>query len=206
MNKIKGLLLFVVASVCLIFVSAPLRFIVGATFINIGYFFQDAVAHNGDIEPAPSELLDQIIARNKLSSSVRKLFPRTNHHPLVAVVACMDGRLHTEEIVGDTRGFYYNIRTAGSIIEPPEIEMLELAVSNGVKLILITTHSDCAAEKVSKDETRNINFPNLSSAVIAREERFRELLKRPIIAEKIKKGELLIHRLNIDTLDGGELE
>jgi hypothetical protein len=84
--------------------------------------------------------------------------------------------------------------------------MLELAVINGVKLILLTTHSDCAAEKVSKDETKYINFPNLSSAVRGREERFRELLQRPIIAGKVKSGDLLIHRLNIDTLAGGELE
>ncbi len=206
MKNITRIILLVLVVLVSIFAFPPLRFVIGAGFINIGYYFQDAVLLSSEIEPSSRDLLSQILNRNKLSSSVRKLFPRTNHHPLVAVVSCMDGRLHTEELVGDTRGFYYNIRTAGSIIEPPEIEMLELAVSNGVKLIILTTHSDCAAEKVSKDQTRNVDFPNLSRAVNGREERFKELLQRPVIADKVKSGELLIHRLNIDTLAGGELE
>lgn len=206
MRNIPRKILLVVVFFGLIFAFFQIRFVIGAAFINVGYFFQDAVLLSSEIDSSPKALLSQIISRNKLSSFVRQIFPRTNHHPLVAVVSCMDGRLHTEELVGDTRGLYYNIRTAGSIIEPPEIEMLELAVINGVKLILLTTHSDCAAEKVSKDETKYINFPNLSSAVRGREERFRELLQRPIIAGKVKSGDLLIHRLNIDTLAGGELE
>lgn len=32
-----------------------------------------------------------------------------------------------------------------------EEEMLDLAVANGVKVIVLTRHSDCAAEKVAKD-------------------------------------------------------
>jgi hypothetical protein len=32
-----------------------------------------------------------------------------------------------------------------------EEEMLDLAVANGVKVIALTRHSDCAAEKVVKD-------------------------------------------------------
>lgn len=205
--KNRTILLVSIATVLtvLVFVIARYRFMVGAAFINVGYFFQDG----GDLidrdDARPEELLTQLLARNSLSSSVRKVFPRSHHHPLVAVVACMDGRLHTEEILGDTRGLYYVIRTAGSILELPEIEMLELAVVNGVKLILLTTHSDCTAEKVANDLRQRSIFPNLSSAVDARDERFREFLLRPIIVDKMRRGELLVHKLNIDTLEGAEL-
>ena len=44
----------------------------------------------------------------------------------------MDARIYTNELVGDTRRYYYIVRTAGSVLAPPEQEMLELAVLNGV--------------------------------------------------------------------------
>ena len=69
---------------------------------------------------------------------------------MVAVVACMDARLDTNELTGDTRRYYYIIRTAGSVMSEREEEMRELAVAGGVELIVLTTHSDCAAERVAR--------------------------------------------------------
>lgn len=46
------------------------------------------------------------------------------------------------ELTGDTRHYYYIIRTAGSVLSEKEEEMLELAVENGVKLINIDTMNE----------------------------------------------------------------
>jgi hypothetical protein len=78
--------------------------------------------------------------------------------------------------------------------------MLELAVDNGVKLIVLTTHSDCAAEKVASQPDTRERYPALTQAVGEREDRIREFLARPAIASKIAEGELLVKLINIDTM------
>jgi hypothetical protein len=78
--------------------------------------------------------------------------------------------------------------------------MLELAVENGVKLIVLTTHSDCAAEKVaSQPETRE-RYPALTRAVEERERRIQGFLARPAIASRIAEGALMVKLINIDTM------
>ena len=140
-----------------------------------------------------------MLKQNELSASVRSKFPRTARHPLVAIVECMDGRLDTHEVVGDTRTYYYVLRLAGSVLSEREGEMLELAVENGVKLVVWTRHSDCAAEKAaSAPETRE-RYPALAHAVDEREARFEEFLARPAIAERIAAGELVVKIADIDT-------
>ena len=43
--------------------------------------------------------------------------------------------------------------------------MLELAVENGVKLVVLTTHSDCAAEKAASEPETRKRYPALAQAV-----------------------------------------
>ncbi len=77
--------------------------------------------------------------------------------------------------------------------------MLELAVENGVKVIVVTRHTDCAAEKVAADPSKRERYPALSAAVDEREQRFDEFLKRPAIAARIARGELIVKRLLVET-------
>lgn len=182
------------------------QFVVGGALVNLGYRMQDHLeAYDFDAEHAhgasmtPQEVWTEVMRQNRLASGVRRTFPRTHHHPLVALVACMDARLDTNEITGDTRQYYYVIRTAGSVLEDKEAEMLELAVQNGVKVILLTTHSDCAAERTAADPQLQERYPTLVRAVHERGMRLRALLARPFLADRIAKGELLVKQMNIDT-------
>jgi carbonic anhydrase len=112
----------------------------------------------------------------------------------------MDARLDTNELMGDTRRYYYVIRTAGSVLSEREEEMLELAVENGVKLVVWTTHTDCAAEKAAAVPEKRTRFPALARAVDERDERFAEFLARPAIAGRVAEGKLMVKRVEIDTL------
>jgi carbonic anhydrase len=78
--------------------------------------------------------------------------------------------------------------------------MLELAVANGVKLVVLTTHSDCAAERVAKTPDLRAKFPALAAAVDERSARVEEFLARPAIASAVAKGTLGVKRVAIDTL------
>jgi carbonic anhydrase len=191
------------------------EFVVGGAMVNIGYRLQDRLESfdfkHHDV--TPQQVWDELVSQNRLASSVRATWPRSTHHPLVAIVMCMDARLDTNEIAGDTRRYYYVLRLAGSVISPKEEDMLELAVANGTKLVIFTTHSDCAAEKVSKDPQGAALYPNLTQAVRERRARFEEFLSRPNIQKRIGDGELLVKAMHIDTateaitaLDSGRFE
>ena len=104
--------------------------------VNIGYRLQDRLSHfdfEHDESITPDQIWAELERQNELAAGVRELFPRTARHPVVAILACMDARIDTSELVGDTRRYYYVVRTAGSVLSPAEQEMLELAVLNGVK-------------------------------------------------------------------------
>ncbi|MFO0594601.1 MAG: carbonic anhydrase [Myxococcaceae bacterium] len=137
-----------------VFFVPRVSFITGGALVDLGYRLQDPhedydFEHAEDI--TPTQIWDEFSKQNQLASGVREVFPRTVRHPLVAMLVCMDARLDTNEITGDTRRDYYVLRTAGSVMAPEEEEMLELGVRNGVKLVLLTRHTDCAAEKAAKD-------------------------------------------------------
>ncbi len=183
-------------------VSHQAQFVTGGALVNLGYRLQDPLSsydfqHEHDISPA--QVWDEFRSQNNLASRVRRTFPRTTYHPLVALLVCMDARLDTNELMGDTRHNTYVVRTAGSVMSPKEEEMLELAVVNGVKLIVLTRHSDCAAEKAAKDPTLRARFPALVAAVDEREPRVKEFLARPLIAERVAYGSLLVKELLVDT-------
>lgn len=184
------------------------QFAVGGGLVAAGFRLQDhlegydSIHHEDD---PPAKVFDKLVQRNRTVSSVHRRFPRLQQHPVVALVICMDGRLDTHELVGDARKYYYVIRTAGSVLSERDMEMLELAVANGVKLILLTTHSDCAAEKIAKDPAQRQRYPALSTAIDVRDARIREFLERPAIKDKVADGKLLVKLVDIDTMSEGML-
>ena len=182
--------------------SERARFVAGGAMVNVGYELQDpiedfeVVDHEG---MQPEAIWAELVAQNQLASGVRKHFPRSSRHPVIAMVVCMDARVDTVELTGDTRKYYYMVRTAGSVIGPEEVEMLELAVANGVKVVVLTTHSDCAAEKVAADPEKRRLYPALSAGIDERDLRIAAFLKRPAIAAKLASGDLVVKQMNIET-------
>jgi hypothetical protein len=186
----------------LVAVSPQLQFVLGGAFVNIGFRLQDHL-HAYDFEheePQPPGMIwQELLKQNRLAAEVRDVFPRSTEHPVVAILACMDARIDTAELVGDTRRYYYVVRTAGSLLSPPEQEMMELAVLNGVRVIVLTTHTDCAAEAVAAAPEKREKFPEIVSLLDRREELVEQFKARPIIRDAIARGDLEIHRARIDT-------
>lgn len=193
-----GVVLVLVPTIPVI-VSDELEFTLGGALIDLGYRFQDP------IEPehiTPDDVWEEVQAHNALASDVRERFPRSVHHPVAALLVCMDARIDTNELVGDTRRYYYIVRTAGSVMGEREEEMLELAVVSGVKLIVLTTHTDCAAERVAASSEMRERFPHLAAGVDERQGRVDEFLARPLIAERMRTGQLIVRHARIDTATG----
>jgi hypothetical protein len=178
------------------------EFIVGGALVNLGFRLQDRL-HEFDFEHdesiTPDDVWEELVIQNDLASDVRDLFPRTVRHPVAAVVACIDQRIDTTELVGDTRRWYFVLRTAGSVLGPPEQEMLELAVLKGVKVIVLTSHTDCAAEAAAADPKKRETFPALTELMDHRIEHVKDFLARPIIREAIAKGQLRVEFARINT-------
>lgn len=181
--------------------SPKAQFLAGGAMVNAAYRMQDHISEY-DLEHAevtPEQVWVEFKSQNEMAAKVRETFPRTANHPVVAMLVCMDARIDTNELVGDTRRNYYVVRTAGSAMSTKEEEMLELAANNGVKLIVLTRHSDCAAEKAAKNPEARAKYPALVAAVDEREQRVAEFLARPAIAERIAAGKLIVKILDIDT-------
>lgn len=181
--------------------SPKAQFLAGGAMANAAYRMQDHL-HDYDLEhkdATPEQVWAEFKSQNEMAAKVRETFPRTAYHPVVAMLVCMDARIDTNELVGDTRRNYYVVRTAGSAMSAKEEEMLELAVNNGVKLIVLTRHSDCAAEKAAKNPEARAKYPALVAAVDERDQKVSEFLARPAIAERIASGKLIVKQLDIDT-------
>lgn len=203
--NLKQKLILIFLSLILIFIlsNEKIHFFVGGVFINIGYRFQDHVDHADDNSHSPPKTqINNLLKRNQISSYVRKLFPRSVQHPKIAILTCMDARLDTVELMGDTRRSYYTIRSAGSVMDPLQQEMLELSVEGGVNVIVLTKHTDCAAEKAVKDGLRSLRYKHLSDKIRSREQDIHNLLNRELISSKIKKGELIVLDAIVRTEDG----
>lgn len=197
-----ALLAVPVALVLTIAASPRLQFLSGGALVNLGYRMQDHL-HAYDMVHeeglGPDEVWAELQHQNELAASVRDWFPRSVEHPVIALLVCMDARIDTSELVGDTRRYYYVVRTAGSALAQPEQEMLELAVENGVQVVVLTTHTDCAAERAAADPESRARFPAVTSLVGEREARIREFTRRPLIRERLADGRLRIARARIDT-------
>ena len=73
----------------------------------------------------------------------------------VAVVACMDARLHPERVLGLSEGDAHVIRNAGGVITDDEIR--SLAISQrllGTEEIVLVHHTDCGMLTFTDDEFR----------------------------------------------------
>ena len=197
-----GIGLVLVGLLSAFLLSPRFEFIVGGGLVNLGYRLQDRLSHfdfEHDESITPDQIWAELERQNELAAGVRAFFPRTERHPVVAILACMDARIDTSELVGDTRRYYYIVRTAGSVLSPAEQEMLELAVLNGVKIILLTTHTDCAAEDAAADPELREDFPALTALMDERARRVEEFMARPTIHEAIAAGELQVRHARIDT-------
>jgi carbonic anhydrase len=195
-------LLLVLGLIVAVMVSPRAEFTLGGALVNLGYRLQDRFSQYNfehDETITPEQVWKELKRQNELAAGVRGLFPRTTRHPVVAILACMDARIDTSELVGDTRRYYYVVRTAGSVLSPAEQEMLELAVLNGVEVILLTTHTDCAAEAAAADPKLREKFPALIGLMDEREQRIEEFKARPVIRDAIAEGKLLIKHARIDT-------
>ncbi len=178
------------------------EFLVGGALVNLGYRLQDRLSSydfEHDETITPDQIWNELSVQNHLAADVRAVFPRTVQHPVVAVLVCMDARIDTSELMGDTRRYYYVVRTAGSVLGTAEQEMLELAVLNGVKVLVLTSHTDCAAEAAAADPAKREQFPALRDLMDTRVQHIEEFLARPIIRDAIDRGELKIKFARIDT-------
>jgi hypothetical protein len=194
--------LIVVVALAAVMLFPPIEFAVGGALVNLGYRLQDRLSQydlEHDDSISPEQIWDELVLQNDLAADVRDVFPRTVRHPVVAILACMDARIDTSELVGDTRRYYYIVRTAGSVLGAAEQEMLELAVLNGVKVVVLTSHSDCAAEGAAADPESREKFPALTELMDARVRRVEEFLARPVIREAIDEGALQVRLARIDT-------
>ena len=165
----------------------------GVAWSTSGIRLQDRLSQfdfEHDESITPEQIWEELERQNELAAGMRGLFPRTPRHPVVAVLACMDARIDISELVGDTRRYYYVVRTAGSVLSPAEQDMLELAVLNGVKIIVLTTHTDCAAEAAAADPELREKFPALISLMDERVRRVEEFMARPTIRDAIAEGKL----------------
>jgi len=197
-----GALLVSLGLIAVVIISPRAEFTLGGALVNLGYRLQDRFSQfdfEHDETITPDQIWDELKRQNEMAAGVRGLFPRTTRHPVVAILACMDARIDTSELVGDTRRYYYVVRTAGSVLSPAEQEMLELAVLNGVEVILLTTHTDCAAEAAAADPKLREKFPALIGLMDEREQRIDEFKARPIIRDAIAEGKLIIKHARIDT-------
>src|SRR5437667_4469092 len=73
----------------------------------------------------------------------------------VAVVACMDARLHVSKILGLSEGDAHIIRNAGGVVTDDEIR--SLAISQrllGTREIILIHHTDCGMLTFQDDQFR----------------------------------------------------
>jgi carbonic anhydrase len=182
----------------------PVLFFAGGGLLTAGHLVQGFVSgfsHSGEIG-TPEQLLDTILIDNQSAARAEHLLPTPRRKPEVMAVMCMDPRLNSESVLGDSRSYYDVVRLPGSVLSDEMIEAIELAVEeHHVRLVLFTTHTDCAMEKVAASPSAE-HFPALSDAVRKREQKFQELLRRPAIARHLQAGDLLIKRFVIETHSG----
>lgn len=114
----------------------------------------------------------------------------------------MDPRLDAHVVLGDTRDYYDVLRVPGSVLSDEIIESIELAVrEHGVNVVLLTTHSDCAMERVAASSEAS-EFPALSRGVQNRRAQMEKLIARPAIASRLSAGELVVVSKTIETGSG----
>jgi len=199
----KILVLSALAAVVLVtYYWRPLMFVGGGGMVSVGHVMQELVSgwrFDDGSEATPQQVLAGILDANGQASWLRDQIPGQVRKPEALLVMCIDPRLDARVVVGDTRDYYDVLRIPGSVLSEETIEAIELGVKeHRVKVVLFTRHTDCAMEKVAGTAEAH-HFPALSEAVSERDAMFQQLLARPIIAERIASGELIVRCFTIDT-------
>lgn len=142
----------------------------------------------------------------------------SGQHPFAAVICCSDSRVPPEVIFDQGLGDLFVVRTAGNLMGGLEIGSIEYAVEHlSVKQILVMGHKECGAIKAFteggdvpghiKDIVDSIKAEKEITQLPANEQNkldgciranilhgIHQLMQHsPIIAEKVKKGELNIN-------------
>jgi carbonic anhydrase len=74
----------------------------------------------------------------------------------VAVVACMDARLHVSKILGLSEGDAHIIRNAGGVVTDDEIRSLSISQRLlGTREIILIHHTDCGMLTFKDDDFRH---------------------------------------------------
>jgi len=74
--------------------STSLQFVAGGALVNLGYRLQDPLDgfDPGHHEGTPAQIWEAFLTHNRMAADVRARWPRSNHHPEIALVTCMDAR------------------------------------------------------------------------------------------------------------------
>lgn len=147
--------------------------------------------------------------------SARREEVALGQHPSSVIVSCSDSRVPPEVVFDQGLGDLFTIRTAGEVVDNAALASIEYAVEHlGVKLIVVMGHQKCGAVKATVDgvtgaghlhsltsaiepavnSVRNLPGDLLDNAVHANIDLVAESLRQsnPILAEKIKTGELKV--------------
>ena len=97
--------------------------------------------------------VDELLANNEryAATYAGKLPPPPSEH--LAVVACMDARLHVYRILGLAEGQAHVIRNAGGVITDDEIRSLSISQRLlGTREIILIHHTDCGMLTFTDDD------------------------------------------------------
>lgn len=201
-GKLKVLLgVLVVVAAVLVFAWRPVLFQLGGGIVTVGHSMQEAVDgfERGGAVGSPEDVLHRIEMHNAEASASKQISIDPQQKSEALIVMCVDPRLDAKLVLGDTRDYYDVVRMPGSILNEEIMESIELGVAkHTVKVVVFTTHTDCAMEGLAHSDHAD-EFPALSKALLNREVVFEEFMKRPIIAEKVAAGELVVKRFRINT-------
>jgi carbonic anhydrase len=144
-------------------------------------------------------------------------------HPLAVVLSCSDSRVPPEIAFDMGIGDLFIVRAAGNTYDRLALQSIEYAVEHlGVKLIVVMGHEQCGAVKAAlssyPDPHAGPMLVNIYPAVRAAEHRFgdrvantvsenailiaKRLAEEPILAERIKRGELKVAAARYDLATG----
>jgi carbonic anhydrase len=141
--------------------------------------------------------------------------------PFAVVLGCSDSRVPVEIIFDQGLGEIFVIRTAGNAAGPDELDSIEYAVKDlNASVVLVLGHQNCGAiQAIMADKTKEIDeiakflinpkvpeCKHLQSCITANvRHSIEEILKSPIVAPKVKSGEIALLGAYYN-MDSGKVE
>ena len=151
---------------------------------------------SGCSEYTPCDLLEVIYERNQL---VVRRGPSKIRVPVGLVITCMDPRIDTSAILGDSRGYFDRVQIPGAVLSAEVMETVRLAVTaHGVKFVMVLSHTDCAMEKIVCSEDAD-SYPELRSNVLKRDQSFATLCSQKYVTERVRRDELVVVKALLHT-------